>query len=126
MASSVGLSDIVRRAVEAVALERLEDVEERQVGLGDGLEEPALLEDVVVLGMADERQVGVEHERDAAACHWPAATAQRMGRASLARGVDAMARARRPAPAPWRSRRRRRDGPTSRPSTRPCDGPGRA
>ena len=40
--------------------------EQRDVGLGDRLEEPVLLEEVVVLGMAHVRQVRVQHQAEVA------------------------------------------------------------
>ena len=49
--------------------QRVEDVEQRDVGLGDGLVEPVLFEEVLVLGVADERQVGVQHEAEVADFH---------------------------------------------------------
>jgi len=48
--------------VDPVALETLEDLQERNVRLGDGLVEPVLLEEVVVFGVADERQMSVQNE----------------------------------------------------------------
>src|SRR5262245_65894664 len=53
--------------VEAVAFERLQDVEEWQVRLRDRLEEPAFLERGDQPRMADEGEVRVQNERKAAA-----------------------------------------------------------
>ena len=46
--------------VDAVAQQAVEDADERDVGLGQRLEEPVLLEELRVLGMADVRQVRVQ------------------------------------------------------------------
>jgi hypothetical protein len=53
-------------ARDAIAVEPLEDFDQRQVGLEDGFEEPVLLEVVGVLGMADEGEVGVENNLERA------------------------------------------------------------
>ena len=44
----------------------VEDPQQRQVGLGDGLVEPVLLQEVLVLRVAHEGEVGVQVERDVA------------------------------------------------------------
>src|SRR5439155_3242965 len=54
---------------DAVALERPQHLEERDVGLGDRLGEPALLEEVLVRGVAHEGQVGVQDEGEAGRGH---------------------------------------------------------
>ena len=64
MAASVGVTDMVSAPIDAVALEAVEDFQQRDVGFGDGLVEPILFEEVVVLGMADERQVGVQDQTE--------------------------------------------------------------
>ena len=66
MATSGGVSDIVSRKGTPSSHEPVEDLEQRDVGLGDRLEEPVLLEEVVVLGMAHEGQVRVQDEREVA------------------------------------------------------------
>ena len=48
---------------DLVGGETLEGVEERQVRLGDRLEEPRLFEERRMLGMAHPRQVRVQHDR---------------------------------------------------------------
>ena len=53
----------------AVGDEALEHLHERQVGAGDPLVEPLLLHHRGVLGMPDERQVGVEDEREISGGH---------------------------------------------------------
>ena len=58
--------------VDAVPLEALEDVDEGDVRLGHRLEEPLFLEEVLVLGMTDVRQVRVEHQREISPGHRPA------------------------------------------------------
>jgi hypothetical protein len=55
-------------ALFAQAEERLQ---QRHVGLGDRLEEPVLLEEVVVLGVAHERQVRVQHQAEVAPAGGP-------------------------------------------------------
>ena len=50
--------------VDAVAFQAVEDFEQRDVGLGDGLVEPVFFEEIVVFGMADERQMGVQDEAE--------------------------------------------------------------
>ena len=55
--------------VDVVPPHRLEGVEQRDVGLGHRLEEPLLLEEVLVLGMAHERQVGMEDEGEVSLGH---------------------------------------------------------
>ena len=52
--------------MHAVARQPLEDLEQREVGLGQGLEEPVFLEETLVFRMAHERQVRVQHEREIA------------------------------------------------------------
>ena len=47
----------------------LEDVQQRDVGFGDRLEEPILFEEIVVLRVAHERQVRVQDEREVTARH---------------------------------------------------------
>lgn len=47
---------------DAVVHQPAQHAQERQVGLGDGLEEPILLEKILVLRMPDEREMGVEKE----------------------------------------------------------------
>ena len=42
------------------------DLQQRHVGFGDGLEEPAFLQKLFVLRMPHERQVRVEDEREIA------------------------------------------------------------
>ena len=46
--------------VDAVVQQAVEDADDRDVGLGQRLEEPVLLEELRVLGVADVREVGVE------------------------------------------------------------------
>jgi hypothetical protein len=53
-------------AGDAVAVEPLEDFDQRQVGFEDGFEEPVLLEVVGVLGVADEGEVGMEYNLERA------------------------------------------------------------
>ena len=53
----------------AVGDEALEHLHERQVRAGDPLVEPLLLHHRRVLGMSDERQVGVEDEREISGWH---------------------------------------------------------
>jgi hypothetical protein len=53
--------EAIRNAVERQTAER---VEERDVGLGECLEQPALFEEIGVLGMSDERQVRMQDEGD--------------------------------------------------------------
>ena len=60
MAARVGVTDMVSRQIAAVALQTIEDVQERDVGFGDGFVKPVFFKEIVVLGMADEGQVGVE------------------------------------------------------------------
>ena len=50
--------------IDAVALQALEDVQQRNVRLGDGLVQPVLFEEVLVLGMAHKRQVCVQDETE--------------------------------------------------------------
>ena len=52
--------------VHAVARQALEDIEQRKVGFGQGLEEPVLFEEVFVLRVAHEREVCVQYEREVA------------------------------------------------------------
>src|SRR5216684_5665521 len=47
----------------------IHDLDERQVGFGDGLEEPVLLQKMLVLRMPDKRQMGVEDEGEVT-LHW--------------------------------------------------------
>lgn len=47
-----------------VASEAEQHLEQRQIALGDRLEEPALLEELLVLGMAHEWQVRVQDQRE--------------------------------------------------------------
>ena len=53
----------------AIVDQPLHHSEERDVGLGDGFEEPALFKKFLVLGMTNERQVRVEDERQGAFTH---------------------------------------------------------
>ena len=55
--------------IAAVALEAVEDVQERDVRFGDGFVEPVFFKEIVVLGMADEGQVGVERQAQIAERH---------------------------------------------------------
>ena len=55
--------------VDAVGDQAVIDVDERDVGLGDRLVEPILLEEVRVLRVANERQVGMQHHRQVAFGH---------------------------------------------------------
>jgi hypothetical protein len=48
--------------VHAVALPAVHHLQERQVGFGDGFEQPAFLQKLFVLRMAHERQVRVEDD----------------------------------------------------------------
>src|SRR5262249_36246478 len=62
---------------DTVGDEALEHLDEGQVGPGDALVEPLLLHHRGVLGMADERQVSMQHEGEVAERHritvaWPA------------------------------------------------------
>ena len=50
----------------AVALPALHHLEQGNVGLGDGLEEPGFLQKLLVFGMPDERQMRVEDEGEVA------------------------------------------------------------
>ena len=50
--------------VAAVAFEAVEDVQERNVRFGDGLVEPVFFEEIVVLRVTDEGQVGVERQTE--------------------------------------------------------------
>ena len=43
---------------------------QREVGLGQGFEEPVFLEEILVLGMPDEREVSVEDEGERAGHAW--------------------------------------------------------
>ena len=52
--------------VDAVANERLETHQQRQIGPGQSLIEPVLLEESLVIGLAHERQVRMEHHREVA------------------------------------------------------------
>ena len=52
--------------VHAVAQPAVHDLNQRDVSLGDGLEEPVFLEKLFVLRMAHERQMRVEDEREIA------------------------------------------------------------
>ncbi len=54
-----------------VALQPLEDRQQRQVGLGNGLVEPVLLQEALGFRMAHERQVGVQHQGQVPADHSP-------------------------------------------------------
>jgi hypothetical protein len=47
--------------VDAVLQQPVENADDRDVGLGQGLEEPVLLEELRVLGMADVGEVGVQY-----------------------------------------------------------------
>jgi hypothetical protein len=49
--------------MDAIVQEVLEHVQQRNVGFGDGLEEPVLFEEIVVLRVAHVRQVRVQHDR---------------------------------------------------------------
>ena len=74
--------------VDAVALEAVEDFEQRDVGLGDGLVEPVFFEEVVVLGMADEGQVGVQDQAEITERHRAVSLGQELGkRPPRGRGV---------------------------------------
>ena len=48
--------------VGPVALQTVEHFQQRDVGLGDGLVEPVFLEEIVVFGMADKGQMGVQDQ----------------------------------------------------------------
>ncbi len=48
--------------VGAVAFEAVHHFQQRDIGFGDGLVEPVFLEEIVVLGMADEGQMGVQDQ----------------------------------------------------------------
>jgi len=52
--------------VDAVVEQPVHHVDERDVGLGDRLVEPVLLEEVLVLRMPDEGEVRVEDQREVA------------------------------------------------------------
>ena len=69
MAASVGVTDMVSRQSAAVAFQAVEHFEERNVGLGDRLVEPIFLEKVVVLRMADVRQMSVQDQTKIAERH---------------------------------------------------------
>ncbi len=58
------MSDIVSLNADAFVDQPAHHAEQRKVGLGDGFEEPVLLEKILVLGMPDERQMGVEDESE--------------------------------------------------------------
>ena len=64
MAASVGVTDMVEPPVGAVAFQAVDHVEQRNVRLGDGLVEPIFFEEIVVLGMANERQMGVQDQAE--------------------------------------------------------------
>ena len=53
----------------AIGDQPLEDLQQRQIGAGDGLEEPALLHDRRVLGVANEGQVRVKDQREISGRH---------------------------------------------------------
>ena len=55
--------------VDAVVHEPVVNVDERDVGLGHGLEEPVLLEEFVVFRVTDERQVCVQYESEITLFH---------------------------------------------------------
>ena len=63
MLASVGEIDSVSLNGVPSACEAVEELDERDVGFGDRLEEPALLQEAVVLGMADVGQVGVQDQQ---------------------------------------------------------------
>ena len=50
--------------IHAIALPALQDLQEGDVGLGDGFKEPVFLQEFFVFRMADEGKVGVEDERE--------------------------------------------------------------
>ena len=56
---------------DAVVFEAGEDVEEREVGFGEGFEEPVFFEEAGVFGVADEGEVGVEDEGEVGPRLWP-------------------------------------------------------
>ena len=58
------MSDIVSLKATPSSTSRLHHAQERQVGFGDGFEEPIFLEKIFVLRMPDKRQMRVEDERE--------------------------------------------------------------
>jgi len=53
-------------ALHAIVLPAFHDLDERKVGLGDGFEEPVLLQEFFVFRMADERQMRVQYQGEMA------------------------------------------------------------
>ncbi len=58
------MSEIVSRKATSSLGQPAQQAEEREVGLGDGFEEPVFLKKVVVFRVPDERQMRVEDERE--------------------------------------------------------------
>jgi hypothetical protein len=54
------------RGADLIAEPALEDVDEGEVGFGDGLEQPAFFEETFVFRVANEREVRVEHQGEVA------------------------------------------------------------
>ena len=50
--------------LDAVAFQAIEDFQQRDVGLGDGFVKPIFFEEIVVLRMPDERQMGVQDQAE--------------------------------------------------------------
>ena len=69
MVMSGGDSDTVQRKGTPSATQPLEHLNQRQVGAGDGLEEPLLLHHRGVFGVANEGEVRVQDERKVAGGH---------------------------------------------------------
>ena len=55
--------------IDAVALQALEHFQQRDVRFGDGLVEPIFFEEILVFGMAHERQMSVQDEAEIAEWH---------------------------------------------------------
>src|SRR5205823_14413286 len=68
----------------------VEDLEQGQVGLGDGLVEPVLLEELRVFRMAHVREVRVQDDGERAVAHSPSSTSGRcvMLQGSLLPGLE--------------------------------------
>jgi hypothetical protein len=54
------------RGADVIAEPAFEDVDEGEIGFGDGLEQPAFFEETFVFGVSNEREVGVEDQGEVA------------------------------------------------------------
>ena len=97
MAASVGVTDMVSRQSTPSRSRPVHHLQERNVGLGDGFVEPVFFEEVVVLGMAHEGQMGMQDQTKVTGWHGQAILRTAAGSDKVARRRSAGSRRHRPA-----------------------------